>query len=281
MKQRVYCFVTSAMLLTAVMGVANAQQCGSSITACGCTIASPGVYSVDADLNATQGLTSHGSCIDVAAKNVSLLITNGHVIAGAGTGTGVGIDVLSSADHLYFSGFAGTYPYATLRGWQYGLKSEATNVAADSFTSSGNTSGVLLQGAQGNALYRFNTYSNSVYGVWVKTASGNQIIGAYSVANGVAGVYFGCSGTGPSGQQCEAGEEVSKANFIYESSFVGAQNYGIAVERGSNENSITNNVTASDALYDLFDGNPGCSGNHWLFNTAFGSAPTANQVCIH
>ncbi|MFI5089340.1 MAG: hypothetical protein ACHP7P_04710, partial [Terriglobales bacterium] len=77
MKIRVCRFALSAMFLFLAAVVANAQNCSNSITACGCTITAAGTYTVNANLTASQGLTSHNGCIDVTADNVELL-TNGY-----------------------------------------------------------------------------------------------------------------------------------------------------------------------------------------------------------
>src|SRR6202007_1787394 len=125
-------FAAATMLLAmAAFGTANAQSCTSSITKCGCTITSTGTYSVDADLDYTQGLTSRKGCIDISAPNVKLF-TNGHFLMGDETGvSGVGIHLLSTADGAFLesAGTDGTnFSYTDLVGWQYGLESEADYV---------------------------------------------------------------------------------------------------------------------------------------------------------
>jgi hypothetical protein len=48
-------------------GFANTQRsCSRSITSCGCAITQPGVYAVDANLTASQGLTALNGCIEGA-----------------------------------------------------------------------------------------------------------------------------------------------------------------------------------------------------------------------
>jgi len=261
------------------IGVANAQQCSSSITTCGCTISSPGIYTVDADLNATQGLTSRRGCIDVAADKVRLF-TNGHAITGAGNGTGIGIHLLSSADDVLLEAGASSglncCRYTTLSGWQYGLESEASHVISDGFTQSGNTTGVLLNGAKRNSITNFMANRNSVYGVWINGGSANQITDASASNNGVAGVYIGCAKTWPSGKACDRDADTSSGNTIYY--LVGlSENYGIAVEKGSKGNIITSTWSRSNTVDDLFDGNSNSGINLWRAN-GFG---TANQSYIH
>jgi hypothetical protein len=289
MKISVGWFAMSAIVLTMVaMGVADAQNCSSSITSCGCTITSPGVYTVDADLTAGQGLTSRQGCIDVAANSVKL-ITNAHAITGAGTGTGIGIHLLSSAENVFVEA-AGPVPagqlfgpFTTLMGWQYGLESDASNVISDDFIYRNNTTGVLLKGARNNNINDFSANNNSAYGVWIKGGSGNQINCSGSANNKVAGVYLGCSSTGPSGQVCEEDEGTTHGNFIYDHSATvfgsgSTQNYGIAVEHGSKGNTIIETGSRGNSVYDLFDGNPNCDSNLWRVNGFTTANPTS---CIH
>jgi len=269
MKIRGCRFAISAMLLIMLaMGAATAQQCSSSITMCGCTITSPGDYTVDADLNAAQGLTSRGGCIDVAAKGVRLL-TNGFPISGAGTGSGIGIHLLSSAKDVFLEGWVGG-PRSALFGWKNGLESEASNVIADTFGCFGNTTGVLLKGAQNNNINRFEVSGSFFYGVWITGGSRNQINGLSADANVIA-VYVGCG----LGQECKEDEETSHGNFIYNSYVPLSQLIGIAIEHGSKRNTMTNNFVNA-FQYDLFDGNPSCDGNLWRFN----QFTRAVQPCI-
>jgi len=277
----------SAMVLTtAATGIASAQNaCGSSITMCGCTITSPGTYTIGADLTAAQGLTSRNGCIDIAAEKV-MLITEGHQVTGAGTGTGIGIHLLSSADNVFLEG-GGTdgagvsTSFTTLKGWRYGLESDARDVVSDFFNYDENVTGVFLRGARNNNINDFGASSNTVYGVWIKGGSGNQINCSNATNNGVAGTYLGCSSTGPSGRACKEDEATSNGNLIYDHGSTnfgtGAQSYGIAVERGSKRNTLMDLFTTGNTVDDLFDGNPNCDKNLWQVNTF----KTTNQSCIH
>ena len=258
------------------VGVANAQDCSNSISACGCTISSAGIYNVDSDLNATQGLTSYGSCIDVAADNVKLF-TNAHNITGAGSG--VGIHLRSKARNVFLSSAGPRETYTTISGWKYGLESEADKVTAEGFLFNGNTTGVLLNGAENNHIGCFESFNNSVYGVWILNGSGNQIDYAAMWNNRVAGIYIGCSSTGPSGQACTEEHGASSGNFIFEdysySPGVSTQSYGIAVEQGSTQNSIVDNWFDGNTVDGYFDGNTE-GANLWHSNRYV----TANQSFI-
>jgi parallel beta-helix repeat protein len=273
------------LLIVGGIGVASAQQCSSSITMCGCTISKSGVYSVDADLSAIQGLTSRHGCIDVSADNVKLF-TNGHAITGAGNGTGVAIHVLSSADDVLLE--AGTSlgtsccHYTTLSGWQYGIESEANHVTTDGFFQTGNTTGILLNGARKNVIANFMASHNSVYGLWINGGSENKITDASANSNGVAGVYLGCSSTGPAGKACTRDADTSDGNTILHLVAL-SENYGIVVEKGSTANTIASTWTHDNTVADLFDGH---STSNWWNNGndnvwRINGFTTANQSYIH
>jgi hypothetical protein len=75
---------------------ASPIACGPAITGCGCTITIPGIYTVQQNLSALQGVTPHGDCIDIVAPN-TILKLKGNSVTGLGTGTGKGIWLESTA----------------------------------------------------------------------------------------------------------------------------------------------------------------------------------------
>lgn len=270
--------MAAAVLAMAAVGIANAQSCTSSITKCGCTITTTGVYSVDADLDYTQGLTSRKGCIDISASNVKLF-TNGHFILGDGTGNGVGIHLLSSADNAFLdaAGVDGTtFNYTDLVGWQYGLESQADNVYADGFGYDGNTTGVLLKSTSRNTITYSESSGNAVYGIWINNGSNNVVSVAFMQFNAVADIYIGCSATGPTGKSCSRGS-ASYNNFV---TGVGTSTnpslYGLAVEQNSTGNILADNYIFGNTNDDMFDGNS-TAVNTWRSN-AFA---TANKSYIH
>ncbi len=278
MKFRVCRSAVSALLLLSVaVVVANAQNCSTSITACGCTVHSSGTYTITANLSAAQGLTTQGSCLNVTADNVKLL-TNGYNITGAGTGTGIGIYLESSATNVFLSAAGPQETYSTVSGWQYGLESQAHTVTAEGFYFEGNTTGLWLRGAQNNNFGCVAAWDNSVYGVWIRGGSANQIDYGATWDNGIAGVYIGCSATGPSGPACTSGN-TSSGNSVFELlSFTDTtQNYGLVVETGGLQNNLVDNDFSGDTVDDLFDGNASATGNTWHANLF----TTANQSYIH
>jgi len=283
MRTKAYQFAMAAIVFAmATVGSASAQSCANSITTCGCTISSTGVYSLVADLDYSQGLTSDKACLDVTAANVTLF-TNGHYILGPGTGTGIGIHVTSGATNAFLeaAGVQGTtMVYSVLVGWQYGLESQAPGVTADGFGYDVNSVGVLLKGAEQNTISWSEAIENSVYGMWISGGAGNQITGASISDNGIAGVYLGCSATGPHGQVCTNSKNTintTKTNYLYALTLGSGENYGIAVEQGGSQNTLVDNSSLGNTTDDLFDGNSSCGSDLWQAN-AFAKS---NASCIH
>jgi len=277
MKIRGCRFAVSALLLLLAAVVANAQNCSSSITACGCTISSAGTYTVTADLSAAQGLTSGNGCIDVNASNVKLF-TNGYNITGAGTGTGIGIHLLSGRTNVFLSAAGPQETYTLVSGWQYGMESQASTVTSEGFYFQNNTTGVWLRGAQNNNFGCLGAFDNTLYGVWIRGGSANQIDYAGTWDNGIAGVYLGCSTTGPSGPACSGGSTTTGNSVFGLLSFTtGVQSYGLVVETGGTQNNLVDNSFSGDTVDDLFDGNASANSNTWHSNLF----TTANKGYIH
>ena len=97
-----------AIALMLVHGTARAEEevsaattaCGTSISACGCTITKAGTYTVTASLSA-----SGGDCIDIKASNVILNVQKKGITGpGSGTSTGAGIHVLKSSSRAFIEG---------------------------------------------------------------------------------------------------------------------------------------------------------------------------------
>lgn len=284
MRMNMGSFAMAAIVVTFMaIGTAHAQNCGSTINMCGCTINSPGVYTVEADLSSTQGLTSENGCIDVNASNVTLIL-NGHKVTGAGTGTGNGVHLIPGTSNIFLeaegtdgNGHATGYTYVT--GWNNGVLSEARNVIADGPNAGGNTVGWNLNHARNNNVNDFGASGNTQYSVWLRRSSGNQINCSGTSNNGIAGVYAGCSSTGPGGNTCEEEEGGSTGNYIYDHGAFSSstQQYGVAIEKGSRSNVVMDVFAGGNGVDDLFDGNTNCDNNLWRSNTF----TTVSQSCIH
>src|ERR1700690_3938853 len=105
-----------AVLLVSVLALnakAQAASCPTSITSCGCTINKTGSYAVANELNAGQGLTSRGDCIDITAENVTL---DGGGEDVDGDGAGIGIRALPGAVRAVIQDFD------NIDDWNIGVK---------------------------------------------------------------------------------------------------------------------------------------------------------------
>lgn len=263
----------------ATAGIANAHECMKSISSCGCTISEPGVYTVIANLSATQGLTELDDCIDVDSKGV-FLIVGGHTVTGSGSGVGIRLLASAPGDFIESAGQSsrgGSVSPSTLTNWKFGMEVNADSVIVDDFNYTSNTTaGLLLKGSHNSTITDFSARDNSVYGVWIVGGSGNQINCSVADNNGNTGVFIGCSPSGPGGTACDEDEnETSSGNFIYDH-LASTSQYGIAVDRGNTGNIITETEAINSTKSDLFDGNPGCDRNLWRVNTF----TTANHSCI-
>src|SRR5258708_39493047 len=84
--------ISTIAIFLAATGLASAAPkptaCTPSIASCGCTITQTGIYTVTDDLNASQGLTKGGNCLEVSANHV-ILDLQGHALIGNGSGIGI------------------------------------------------------------------------------------------------------------------------------------------------------------------------------------------------
>src|SRR5579872_5796616 len=75
--------ISAMAFLVMMTGLATAAPkptaCTSSISSCGCTITQTGTFTVVNDLDASQGLTKGGNCLEVSADHV-ILDLQGHAI---------------------------------------------------------------------------------------------------------------------------------------------------------------------------------------------------------
>ena len=202
---RVFGISTIAIFLAAA-GMANAAAnpkptpCTPSISSCGCTVTQTGTFTVTDDLNASQGLTKAGNCLEVSADHV-ILDLQGHAIIG--NGAGIGILIQNSGHDTTVQGTDLTETgQAIINGWGTGLEDDANNVVIElfrqfggnNFTPTGNKGdGVLLQNASGVTVANFNASFNGGTGVEVQGGSSNRIMNCDSISNAGNGVILASS----------------------------------------------------------------------------------------
>jgi len=196
--------ITTIAFFLAAAGVASAAPkpvaCTPSISSCGCTVTAPGTYTVSDDLNASQGLTKAGNCLEVSASQV-ILDLQGHAIIG--NGAGIGILIQNSAADTTVQGTDLTETgQAIINGWGTGLEDDANNVVIElfrqiggnNFNPTGNAGdGVLLQNASGVTVANFNASFNGGTGVEVNGGGNNRIMNCDSISNAATGVILASS----------------------------------------------------------------------------------------
>jgi hypothetical protein len=228
---------------------AVAAACASTIPNCGCTINSPGTYT----LTGTSPMNSTGTCIDITASRVTLqggLI----VMKGPGPSTATfGVHIEPSANKAilenvvaedFGQGIRFDGPNASTLVAETTLNSKGTVVnGANAFlieeisdldnlvgiqVNSTATDfvmvigealqdggvGIKLNGVSGAFIDEAVAQGDGTFGIWLRSASNNVISGFVAESNGVAGVYLGCNAAGPNGTACPAGVPSSNGNSL-------------------------------------------------------------------
>ncbi len=230
---------------------AYATTCALSIPSCGCTINSPGTYT----LTGSSPMHSTGTCVDIAVSHVTLI--GGPTIVGPGKTTPTfGVHVEPTANKVILEG-------VVAESFGQGVRVDGPNASLLSVITALNNKGVVLTGANAYLLVVESIQDNLVgiqvnatatdmvgvvvvaedetgagiklagangayfneavalgcgtFGIWLQSASNNVFSGFESESNGVAGVYLGCNPAGPTGTACPAGVPSSNGN-----SFAGA-----------------------------------------------------------
>lgn len=219
---------------------AAASACALSIPTCGCTISSPGTYT----LTGASPMNSTGTCIDIAASGVTLNGA-GMVIKGPGPATAtLGVLIESTAnkailEDIIIEDFAhGVHAngpnFSTLdvitafnnkgtvvngaNAFLLVEESELDNLAGIQVNASATDFvmvagvaiedtgvGIWLNGVSGAFIDEAEAEGNGSLGIWLKGASNNVIDGFISESNGIAGVYLGSNPLGPNGMTCSPG----------------------------------------------------------------------------
>jgi parallel beta-helix repeat protein len=277
--------VAALVMLAAPEARAAVTACPSAITACGCVITKPGSYDVQNDLDASQGLTSKGDCIDIKARNVTL---DGEFEDITGTGTGVGIRILNGAAFATVSEFI-------VLDWGIGIEDDANNAAISDFASAENANAALiLKGAKNSVVSGAEELGETVSGpcVILKNASNNTVIEAgvtdctdgvdlvHSSKNTLAGLdVFGNAGNGiflDPGSSNNALSFNRVGGFSDELDENGGN--GIEIGKGSKRNKIIFNEVNTNDGTDLQDDNPDCDHDTWSSNCFDTGSPACTGV---
>ena len=200
---RVVGISTIAILVMTSLATAAPKptSCTSSISSCGCTITKAGTFTVVDDLNASQGLTKGGNCLEVSADHV-ILDLQGHALIG--NGAGIGILIQNSGHDSTVQGTDSTEPtaQAIINSWGVGLEDDANNVVIELFKQIGGSifiqqgnagDAVLLQNASGVTVANFNASFNGGTGVDIQGGGNNRVMNCDSISNAGNGVIVASS----------------------------------------------------------------------------------------
>ena len=282
MRRRATKFLPSLLATAIIVAVfsassASAQSaCPPTINSCGCAITAPGSYKIGLNINASQGLTPSGSCIEIASSFV-ILDAGKKSITGAGgnSPTGVGIWVHRGVHTSFLEGRG-----SLVSGWDVGLLIDGSNLVVDNLAANLNgTAGVELSKAQSIVLSNITASSNVNYGIWLQQSSSNRVTNSKTQTNGNIGTYVGCSNLGPISAGC-SGVGPSPGNYIFTGNIAGNANSGVALDIGAKSTIVTNQTLGGGAhasKNDLFDANSNCGSNKWF---ADDSTATVSQTCI-
>jgi hypothetical protein len=263
-------------LLLAASPASAQNACTPTINSCGCAITAPGTYKIGLNINASQGLTPSGSCIEISSSFVILDAGKKSITGDGGTSpTGVGIWVHRGVRTSFIEGRG-----SLVSGWDVGLLIGGSNLVVDSFAANLNgTAGVELSKAQFVELTNITASSNVNYGLWLQQSASNRVTNSKTQTNGNTGIYVGCSNLGPISAGCP-GVGPSPLNYIFTGNVAGNANYGVALDNGAKSTIVTNQTLAGGAhasKNDLFDANSNCGSNKWFGDD---STATVSQTCI-
>lgn len=259
------------LLMVTSLATAAPDACPTSISSCGCTATRSQTYTVTDDLDANQGLTKGGNCLEVSANHI-ILDLQGHAIIG--NGTGIGILILNGAHDTTVQGTDLTEAgQAIVNGWRIGLEDDADNVVIELFRQIGGNSfnphgnagdGILVQNASGVTVANFNASFNGGTGVEVQGGSSNRIMNCDSIGNAASGVILASS----------------NVNTISNCSINGNAGYGIWLN-SSGQNQIFTSALNGNGKIGLLvgchkegkcTGNKGSDQNHFSSSGANGNS---------
>ncbi len=248
---------------------AGVVSCPTSITSCGCTINQTGSYTVINELNATQGLTSRGDCIDIKAPNV-ILDGGGEDVDG--DGTGVGIRALPRAVRAVVQNFD------EIEDWNIGVKIDSGRTTV--------TTSTIVDNASEQIFLRFANNANVTFDFLGIEGPGNGpcILVSHSNNDTISNLeILGCTG----GIVLNHSKRISIASSLIAyssadgifldpgsnsakiaSNCVGDnENLGIEIGKNSKKNLVAANcVLFDDDGSDILDDNPNCYKNVWSEN---------------
>jgi hypothetical protein len=264
---RIYLSGVAGIALIAMFGIApahSATPCPTVITACGCVITQPKIYTVANNLN---GVAGQSICIEIAAAR-SILNLEGMRVIGNNAGTGIRID--QGADHVIVEGgneadndppqnpsgdnLAAPTPRreAVVSQWNIGIEDDADNAIIQLFDAIGGvpvlpsghtpgnvTAGVVLNHVNRSLVGDLIASYNGKFGVLINNSSNVHIANINTGQNGDTGLKLLASDHNRIGPASSPGNEKlgtwlfdSADNTMHDSVSSGNMNTGIVVGCG-------------------------------------------------
>ncbi len=157
------------IVLGAPRAEAAVASCPAVIDSCGCTITDANLHTVNANLDASQGLTGKGDCIDIKHSFATLDFND---FDATGAGAGVGVRILKGAKSVSVQN------WEVIEDWDIGIEDDGNSATIssrfDGDVDSNTTAGVFLNGVQRTTVTTIDVTGNGT-GVLLKGGSRNQI----------------------------------------------------------------------------------------------------------
>ena len=233
--------------------------CAKTVSACGCVISASGVYTVGADLDSTQGLTTEGDCIEITVPNVILNLGSHNVTGPGGANSDFGIRIKSGSVN---DTVVGSTVFAKVSGWHVGILSASnkgtfSNLDADSNDLAGIE---FNHDASGNRLTDWSASHEGTFGVWIRRGNNNFVTSGKADSNR-DGIFVGCGDA--SGFDC-AGVPSSNGNDLVDNEVSSNTRYGLALDSNASETVVNATTASGNASDDLFDDSASCGTDTWL-----------------
>jgi hypothetical protein len=277
--------------------LANPQRCTAQISACGCTITTPGEYQIVASLIESSETED---CITV--DTVSVLFLNGNGITSTAPFT---TNKNSNAIHLTrradkaivvgggsaVTGFTNALLVedvgANIGGFNASRNDEglfvnfAASVTAYNFDVSDNSGGIEILHSKSVSLSNFSANNTTSDAVFISGLSGGELISFQANSNPGSGIYIEEGGCNYVLTDCRGLNSEHIRVFggtILNNGFTGISlAHFFGQPGGTDFNQIIGNTVQGNLDGDLDEQNPNCEHNVWMGNL-FG---TASQACVH
>ena len=276
---RMYLSLVAGIALIAMFGIApahSATPCPAVITACGCVITQPIIYTVANNLN---GVAGQSICIEIAAAH-SILNLEGMRVIGNNAGTGILID--QGADHVIVEGgneadTPAPRREAVVSQWNIGIEDDADNAIIQLFDAVGGvpllpsghtpgnvTAGVVLNHVNRSLVGDLIASYNGKFGMLVNNSSNVHIANITTAQNGDTGLKLDASDhnrIGPAGsaQNEKIGMWLfnSANNTMHDSISSGNMNTGIVVGCGLDKKNCQGHQQSNGNRVLVISGAPG------------------------